>query len=244
MADESMGTVRADGRAPGELRPVTLERGVGLYAEGSCLITAGRTKVLCTASVEQGVPSWRKGRGEGWVTAEYGMLPRATNTRNRRERKEVGGRTQEIQRLIGRSLRACVDMAAMGEWQITIDCDVLQADGGTRTASITGGAVALYDACAWLQQRAGLSASPFRHFVGAISGGIVDGVVVLDLDYAEDVRAEVDLNVVAREGGGLIEVQGTGEHGDFTPEQLTALVGLGSGAIRELNARQRAAVGG
>ncbi len=239
MADD---TIRADGRAPGELRPVTLERGVGLYAEGSCLITAGRTKVLCTASVEQGVPSWRKGRGEGWVTAEYGMLPRATNTRNRRERKEVGGRTQEIQRLIGRSLRACVDMAAMGEWQVTVDCDVLQADGGTRTASITGGAVALYDACAWLQQRAGLSASPFRHFVGAISGGIVDGVVVLDLDYAEDVRAEVDLNVVAREGGGLIEVQGTGEHGEFTPEQLYDLVRLTTGCIAGIHRRQREAV--
>ena len=242
MADEGIPPARADGRAPGELRPVTLERAVGLYAEGSCLITAGRTKVLCTASVEQGVPPWRKGRGEGWVTAEYSMLPRATNTRNRRERKEVGGRTQEIQRLIGRSLRGCVDMAAMGEWQITIDCDVLQADGGTRTASITGGAVALYDACAWLAVQTGRP-SAFRHFVAAISGGIVDGQVVLDLDYAEDVRAEVDLNVVAREGGGLIEVQGTGEHGDFTPEQLSALVGLASGAIRELNARQRAAVG-
>jgi ribonuclease PH len=243
MADEGIPPARGDGRAPGELRPVTLERAVGLYAEGSCLITVGRTKVLCTASVEQGVPSWRKGRGEGWVTAEYSMLPRATSTRNRRERKEVGGRTQEIQRLIGRSLRACVDMAALGEWQITVDCDVLQADGGTRTASITGGAVALYDACAWLAAQSGRP-SAFRHFVGAISGGIVDGQVVLDLDYSEDVRAEVDLNVVAREGGGLIEVQGTGEHGDFTPEQLSSLVVLASGAIRELNARQRAAVAG
>lgn len=239
MAEDS--TVRADGRAPGALRPVTLERGVGLYAEGSCLITAGRTKVLCTASVEQGVPPWRKGRGEGWVTAEYSMLPRATSTRNRRERGQVGGRTQEIQRLIGRSLRGCVDMAAMGEWQITVDCDVLQADGGTRTASITGGAVALYDACAWLAARTGAPPA-FRHFVSAISGGVVDGVTLLDLDYAEDVRAEVDLNVVAREGGGLIEVQGTGEHGDFTPDQLSALVAMASGAIRELNALQRAAV--
>jgi ribonuclease PH len=240
MADE---TTRADGRAPGALRPITLERGVGLYAEGSCIITAGRTKVLCTASVEQGVPPWRKGKGLGWVTAEYSMLPRATSTRNRRERGQVGGRTQEIQRLIGRSLRGCVDMAAMGEWQITLDCDVLQADGGTRTASITGGAVALYDACAWLQARTG-GASPFRHFVAAISGGVVGGEILLDLDYSEDVRAEVDLNVVAREGGGLIEVQGTGENGEFSPEQLSALVGMASGAIGELNALQRAAVAG
>ncbi|HEY0024412.1 MAG TPA: ribonuclease PH [Longimicrobium sp.] len=239
MAEE---TTRADGRSAGVLRPVTLERGVGLYAEGSCLITAGRTRVLCTASVEKGVSSWRKGSGAGWVTAEYSMLPRATNTRNRRERREVGGRTQEIQRLIGRSLRACVDMEAMGEWTITVDCDVLQADGGTRTASITGGAVALYDACAWLTDKAGLSASPFQHFVAAISGGIVDGVLLLDLDYSEDVRAEVDLNVVARESGGLIEVQGTGEHGDFSPAQLTQLVELASGGIRQLNALQRAAL--
>ena len=240
MADE---TVRADGRAPGALRPITLERGVGLYAEGSCIITAGRTKVLCTASVEQGVPPWRKGRGLGWVTAEYSMLPRATSTRNRRERGQVGGRTQEIQRLIGRSLRGCVDMAAMGEWQITLDCDVLQADGGTRTASITGGAIALHDACAWLAGQTG-APSPFRHFVAAISGGVVDGGILLDLDYSEDVRAEVDLNVVAREGGGLIEVQGTGENGEFTPEQLSGLVGLAAGAIRELTSLQRAAVSG
>jgi ribonuclease PH len=243
MAEDltTTGGVRADGRAAGALRPITLERGVGLYAEGSCLITAGRTKVLCTASVEQGVPPWRRGRGEGWVTAEYSMLPRATSTRNRRERSQVGGRTQEIQRLIGRSLRGCVDMAAMGEWQITVDCDVLQADGGTRTASITGGCVALYDACAWLAAQTG-APSAFRHFVAAISGGVVGGATLLDLDYSEDVRAEVDLNVVAREGGGLIEVQGTGEHGDFTPEQLSGLVSMASGAIRELNALQRGAV--
>jgi ribonuclease PH len=234
--------VRDGGRAHDALRPITLERGVSLHAEGSCLITAGRTKVLCTASVEQGVPPWRKGRGLGWVTAEYSMLPRATSTRNRRERGQVGGRTQEIQRLIGRSLRGCVDMAAMGEWQITIDCDVLQADGGTRTASITGGAVALYDACTWLRERAGLPASPFGPFVAAISGGVVDGATLLDLDYAEDVRAEVDLNVVAREGGGLIEVQGTGENGDFTPQQLAGLVEMASRAIRQLNAMQRGAV--
>jgi ribonuclease PH len=240
MADEE--TTRGDGRSPGALRPVTLERGVGLYAEGSCLIGAGRTRVLCAASVERGVPGWRRGSGAGWVTAEYAMLPRATNTRNRRERGQVGGRTQEIQRLIGRSLRACVDLAAMGEWTVTVDCDVLQADGGTRTAAITGGAVALHDACAWLRREAGLAASPFTGFVAAISGGLVDGVPLLDLDYSEDVRAEVDLNVVAREGGGLIEVQGTGERGDFTPAQLAELVGTASAAIRELHALQLGAV--
>ena len=234
--------VRADGRAPGQARPLKLERGVSEYAEGSCLITVGRTKVLCTASVEQGVPPWRKGKGLGWVTAEYSMLPRATHDRNRRERGQVGGRTQEIQRLIGRSLRACVDMAAMGEWQVTIDCDVLQADGGTRTASITGGAVALYDACTWLVGQGKLAASPFQEFVSAISAGMVDGRLLLDLDYSEDSAADVDLNLVARESGGIIEIQGTGEHGHLTPEQLSELVVLMSGSIRALNAAQRAAV--
>ena len=237
------GATRADGRAPADARPLSLERGVAEYAEGSCLVTVGRTRVLCTASVEMGVPPWRKGRGEGWVTAEYSMLPRATHSRNRRERNQVGGRTQEIQRLIGRSLRACVDMAAMGEWQITIDCDVLQADGGTRTASITGGAVALYDACRWLTERAGLSASPFQEFVAAVSAGVVEGRLLLDLDYSEDSRAEVDLNLVARESGGIIEIQGTGERSDFTPEQLFELVRLTTDCTRRLNAAQRAAVG-
>jgi ribonuclease PH len=236
------GIGRSGKRGHDEARPVVLERGASAYAEGSCLISFGSTRVLCTASVERGVPSWRRGSGAGWVTAEYAMLPRATGTRNRRERGQVGGRTQEIQRLIGRSLRACVDLAAMGEWTITVDCDVLQADGGTRTASITGGAVALHDACTWLRDEAGLDASPFGPFVAAISGGIVDGAPLLDLDYAEDVRAEVDLNVVAREGGGLIEVQGTGEHGDFTPRQLAELVGTASEAIERLQAMQRAAV--
>jgi ribonuclease PH len=180
--------------------------------------------------------------GEGWVTAEYSMLPRATSTRNRRERGQVGGRTQEIQRLIGRSLRACVDLAAMGEWQVTVDCDVLQADGGTRTASITGGAVALYDACAWLAGRTG-TASPFREFVAAVSAGVVDGRLLLDLDYSEDSRAEVDLNLVARESGGIIEIQGTGERTHFTPEQLYELVRLTTGCIADLHRKQRAAVG-
>jgi len=238
------GTARNDGRAPEQPRPLRLERGVAEYAEGSCLITVGRTKVLCTASVEDSVPPWRKGRGEGWVTAEYSMLPRATNTRNRRERGQIGGRTQEIQRLIGRSLRACVDMRALGERQITIDCDVLQADGGTRTASVTGGAVALYDACRWLVDSGRVSASPFREFVAAISAGVVGGALLLDLDYSEDSAAEVDLNLVARESGGIIEVQGTGEHGDFTAEQLFDLTKMMSGAVRALHAAQRAAVGG
>ncbi|HYW10167.1 MAG TPA: ribonuclease PH [Longimicrobium sp.] len=233
---------RSDGRAPEQPRPLIIERGVSEYAEGSCLIATGRTRVLCTASVEAGVPGWRKESGEGWVTAEYSMLPRATHTRNQRERKQVGGRTQEIQRLIGRSLRACVDMAALGEWTITIDCDVLQADGGTRTASITGGAVALHDACAWIVGRSGLAVSPFREFVAAMSAGVVDGRILLDLDYSEDSTAEVDLNLVMRESGGIIEVQGTGEHGDFSPEQLTQLVGLTGSGIRALVAAQRAAV--
>jgi ribonuclease PH len=235
---------RSAGRAAADPRPLRLERGVAEYAEGSCLISTGRTRVLCTASVERGVPGWRKGSGEGWVTAEYSMLPRATHSRNQRERRQVGGRTQEIQRLIGRSLRACVDMAALGEWTITIDCDVLQADGGTRTASITGGAVALFDACAWVTRQAGLTASPFREFVAAMSAGVVGGELLLDLDYTEDSSAEVDLNLVMRESGGIIEVQGTGERSDFSPEQLAALVSMTGGGIRALLQAQRAAVAG
>jgi len=234
---------REHGRNAGRMRPVTLERGVARYAEGSCLVAFGETRVLCTASVEAGVPPWRKGRGEGWVTGEYSMLPRATHTRGRRERGQVGGRTQEIQRLIGRSLRACVDMAAMGEWTVTVDCDVLQADGGTRTASVTGGAVALYDACRWIADRTG-AGTPFREFVAALSAGIVDGHVVLDLDYSEDSRADVDFNVVALESGGLIEMQGTGERSPFTPAQLGSLVELTTGGIRDLCRMQREAVSG
>ena len=171
------------------------------------------------------------------------MLPRATNTRTRRERSQVGGRTQEIQRLIGRSLRSCVDMAALGERTITIDCDVLQADGGTRTASITGGAVALYDACRWVSRQRGIK-SPFREFVAAVSAGLVEGRLLLDLDYSEDSGAEVDLNLVARESGGIIEIQGTGEHGHFTPEQLYYLTQMMNGCVRGLHAAQRAAVDG
>jgi ribonuclease PH len=231
-------------RGDSELRPVEITRGVSAYAEGSCLISMGSTRVLCVASVEEGVPGWRRGSGAGWVTAEYSMLPRATHTRTSRERGQLGGRTQEIQRLIGRSLRACVDMRALGEWTIRIDCDVLQADGGTRTASVTGGAVALHDACRWVQERAGLESSPMRGLVAAVSAGLVEGRPLLDLDYAEDSRADVDLNVVALESGGLIEVQGTGERTPFEPHQLATMVGLADSAIRELFAIQRAAITG
>jgi ribonuclease PH len=229
------------GRADDQLRPVQIDRGVSPYAEGSCLIAMGATRVLCTASVEESAPGWRKGSGEGWVTAEYAMLPRATHTRTPRERGTTGGRTQEIQRLIGRSLRACVDTAALGERTIRIDCDVLQADGGTRTAAITGGALALEDACEWLVSRGLLSRSPFRTRVAAVSAGVVGGRPLLDLEYSEDSQADVDLNVVALEQGGLVEVQGTAERAPFTPDQLAALVGLAMGGINALFALQRSA---
>jgi ribonuclease PH len=230
---------RRDGRTDDELRPITIERGAAPYAEGSCLVSFGDTRVLCAASVQEGVPGWQRGSGEGWVTAEYAMLPRATQQRTARERGQVGGRTQEIQRLIGRSLRACVDLRAVGEWTIRIDCDVLQADGGTRTASITGGAVALRDACDWIQHTAGYSRSPFVQLVAAVSVGVVTGRTLLDLDYSEDSRADVDLNVVALESGGLIEVQGTGERTAFTPAQLAEMVDLSTSAIVSLVDAQR-----
>jgi ribonuclease PH len=231
-------------RGEEELRTLRIERGASAYAEGSCIISTGNTRVLCTASVEQGVPGWRKGSGAGWVTAEYSMLPRATHTRTSRERGQLGGRTQEIQRLIGRSLRACVDTRLMGEWTIRVDCDVLQADGGTRTASITGGAVALSDACAWLVERASLPDNPFRQLVAAVSLGIVDGRVLLDLDYSEDSTAEVDLNLVGLDGGGIIEVQGTAERAPFTPDALTRMIQLGSTAIGDLLRAQHEALRG
>jgi ribonuclease PH len=199
----------------------------------------GGTRVLCVASVEEGVPGWRKGSGAGWVTAEYAMLPRATQQRTSRERTHLGGRTQEIQRLIGRSLRACVDLRSLGEWTIRIDCDVLQADGGTRTASITGGAVALRDACAWIDTRRGVETGAFQQLVAAISVGVVDGQILLDLDYSEDSRAEVDLNVVAVENGALIEVQGTAERAPFTRHQLGEMMDLAAPAIDRLVAAQR-----
>lgn len=225
-----------------ELRPLALERGAAPFAEGSCMISAGRTRVLCAASVSEGVPRWRKGSGMGWVTAEYAMLPRATQKRTQRERGQVGGRTQEIQRLIGRSLRACVDMEALGEWTIRLDCDVLQADGGTRTASITGAAVALHDACSWLVESGRVPRTPFREWVSAVSVGLVGGRVLLDLDYAEDSTAEVDLNLVARGPDELIEVQGTGEHGIFSPGELARMVAVGMQGIARLRQAQLGAV--
>jgi ribonuclease PH len=234
---------RPDGRAPSAIRPVTLQRQAAAYAEGSCLSVFGDTRVLCSASVERGVPVWRKGRGEGWITAEYAMLPRATHTRTSRERGQIGGRTQEIQRLIGRSVRAMIDDFAWGEWTIKVDCDVLQADGGTRTAAITGACVAVADAFDWLVREGHVVATPVKRRVAAVSVGVVDGVACADLCYAEDVRAEVDMNVVMASNGQFVEVQGTGEHGTFDRPQLDALLGLATVSIRELDALQRRALG-
>jgi len=225
------------------LRTVTLERGAVPYAEGSCLISFGETRVLCAASVELTVPAWRKGRGEGWITAEYAMLPRATRTRTARERSQLGGRTQEIQRLIGRSVRAMVDNFAFGEFTIRVDCDVLQADGGTRTAAITGACVAVHDAFGWLVANGHVAQSPVRRRVAAISVGIVDGVARLDLDYAMDVRADVDMNVVMSSEGRFVEVQGTGEHGTFDRPQLDELLRLATHGITLLDGAQRTVLG-
>ena len=227
------------GRAPDALRPVTLERGVAPYAEGSCLAVFGETRVLCTASVDAGVPSWRKGSGEGWITAEYAMLPRATRTRTSRERSQLGGRTQEIQRLIGRSVRAMLDDFRFGEHTIRVDCDVLQADGGTRTAAITGASVAVVDAFEWMREAGKITQSPVRRRVAAVSVGIIGGEARLDLDYPEDVAAEVDMNVVVSSGGQFVEVQGTGEHGTFDRAQLDRMLDLALGGIRELDRLQQ-----
>jgi ribonuclease PH len=225
-----------------EMRPVAMERGVAPYAEGSCLISFGETKVLCTATVEEGVPGWRKGSKLGWLTAEYAMLPRATRTRTSRERGQVGGRTQEIQRLIGRSVRAMLSGFDFGERTIKVDCDVLLADGGTRTAAITGACVAVSDAFAWLLQQGLLVTSPVVHHVAAVSVGIVDGIPVLDLDYPEDVRAGVDMNVVMVDAARFVEVQGTGEHSTFDRAELDALLALASSGIVALDAAQRFAL--
>ncbi|HEU6450905.1 MAG TPA: ribonuclease PH [Gemmatimonadaceae bacterium] len=227
-------------RSNDALRPVTLERGAAPNAEGSCLITFGSTRVLCTASAEAGVPSWRKGSGEGWLTAEYAMLPRATTTRTPRERGQVGGRTQEIQRLIGRSLRAMVDDFAFGEYTVRVDCDVLQADGGTRTAAITGACIAVIDAFDWLVARGAMASSPVRRRVAAVSVGLVDGEPRLDLDYPEDVRAGVDMNVVMTSDSRFVEVQGTGEHTTFDRATMDQLLDLASSGIRELLEKQSA----
>ena len=225
------------------LREVTLQRGVAEYAEGSCMVAFGKTRVLCTASVEKGVPGWKRGSGEGWLTAEYAMLPRATQTRVSRERSQVGGRTQEIQRLIGRSVRAMLDDFSFGEYTLRVDCDVLQADGGTRTAAITGAAVAIEDAFAWMVAEGKLRESPVRRRVAAVSVGVIDGEPRLDLDYAEDVRAGVDMNVVMADAESFVEVQGTGEHGTFDRRELDALLDLASAGIAELNREQARALG-
>ena len=235
---------RHDGRRPDQGRPISIETGVAPYAEGSCIIATGDTRVLCTASVVQGVPAWRERSGAGWVTAEYAMLPRATHTRTSRERSGPKGRTQEIQRLIGRSLRSVTDMGAMGQHTITVDCDVLQADGGTRTASITGACVALELALRWMLHEGLVVRSPMREKVAAVSVGLVDGVACLDLDYREDSAAQVDMNLVATESGGLVEVQGTAEGDPFPRRDLDMLIDLGMGGIETLLAAQSRALSG
>ena len=237
---------RIDGRTPQQLRPVSIERGWSKHAEGSVLVSFGDTKVLCTASVTEGVPRWRKGSGEGWVTAEYAMLPRATNTRGDREsvKGRIGGRTHEISRLIGRSLRAVIDYKALGENTIVLDCDVLQADGGTRTAAITGAYVALADAIGWAQGKKLIKAGrkPLIGTVSAVSVGIVGGTPLLDLRYEEDVRADTDMNVVCTGDGRFVEVQGTAEAEPFARDELNALLDLAAAGCTELADLQRKAL--
>jgi ribonuclease PH len=239
-----MTTTRPSGRASDQLRPVALQRHFTRHAEGSVLVSFGDTRVLCTASIEDRVPAWLRGKGEGWVTAEYGMLPRATGTRTQREavRGSQGGRTLEIQRLIGRSLRACVNRQALGERVVTLDCDVLQADGGTRTAAITGAYVALVDAIGVLMKRENLKRNPIVGAVAAVSVGIYRGMPVLDLDYAEDSACDTDMNVVMNDGGGFIEVQGTAEGHAFRRGEMDAMLQLAEQGIGELVVAQRAAL--
>ncbi|TDR41728.1 RNAse PH [Tahibacter aquaticus] len=235
---------RPSGRAPDQLRPIVLQRHYTCHAEGSVLISCGDTRVLCTASVEEKVPPFLRGKGEGWITAEYGMLPRATKERTQREaaRGGQGGRTMEIQRLIGRSLRACVDRGALGERTITLDCDVLQADGGTRCAAITGAYVALVDAVRQLQAKRLIKKDPIFGAIAAVSVGIYKGQPVLDLDYAEDANCDTDMNVVMNDGGGFIELQGTAEGHAFRNDELQALLALANKGVSELVALQRAAL--
>ena len=235
---------RPSGRAADQLRPVSIERHFTCHAEGSVLVSFGATRVLCTASVEEGVPRFLRGEGSGWVTAEYGMLPRSTGSRMGREaaRGKQGGRTLEIQRLIGRSLRAAIDLRKLGEYTITLDCDVLQADGGTRTASITGAFVALVDAITGLQREKYLTSDPLKHFVASVSVGVCAGEAVLDLDYAEDSTAQTDLNVVMAETGEFIEVQGTAESAPFRRAELDRMLDLASGGIETLIEVQRRAL--
>ena len=244
MTDTTSATARADGRRPDQLRPISFQRDFTEFAAGSVLVSFGRTKVLCTASIDERVPRWMKGKGEGWVTAEYSMLPGSTDDRVRREVKEgrPSGRTQEIQRLIGRSLRSVCDMATLGERQVIVDCDVLQADGGTRTASICGGYVALHDAFTRLVQAGTIKANPLGEACAAISVGIIDGVPMLDLPYVEDVRAEVDMNVVMTSGGRFIEVQGTAEGQPFSRDGLDRLLDLAQGGIAEITQMQAGAL--
>jgi len=238
-------TARPSGRSPQQLRAVRLQRGYTRYAEGSVLVEFGDTRVLCTASVEERVPPFLKGRGVGWLTAEYGMLPRSTNTRTEREaaRGKQSGRTQEIQRLIGRALRAVTDLSMLGERTLQVDCDVLQADGGTRTAAITGAFVALHEALAWMRARSLIAAWPVKDFVAAVSVGVVQGVPLLDLDYAEDSACDTDMNVVMTADGRFVEVQGTAEGAAFTRAEMDALLDLAGRGIAELVGHQRRALG-
>lgn len=235
---------RKDGRGEGELRPLDLELNAAPYAEGSCIISTGSTRVLCTASVLDEVPRWSEGSGKGWVTGEYAMLPRATHTRTAREREGLRGRTQEIQRLIGRALRSVTDLALLGERTIIVDCDVLQADGGTRTAAVTGGWIALALAGRHLVECGAVARSPVRESVAAVSVGLVDGVALLDLDYPEDVAAALDMNVVAARDGRLVEVQGTAEGDPFPRSVMDELLDLALSGIRNLSAAQHAALDG
>ena len=237
--------MRPTGRAPDQMRDIALETAVSRYAEGSCLAKFGQTHVLCTASVEQGVPGWLKGQGRGWVTGEYGMLPRATHTRGRREAAQgkQSGRTQEIQRLIGRSLRSVVDLKALGDRTITLDCDVIQADGGTRTAAITGAWVALAKACAYLVEEKVIKENPITGQVAAISCGVFEGAAVLDIDYAEDSNAVVDCNFIMAGDGRIIEIQATGEKRPFAEDEFAEMMRLAKLGCNQLFALQRAAVG-
>jgi len=237
--------MRPSGRAPDQLREIQFTRNYTKHAEGSVLVEFGHTKVICTATVEERLPPWLKGKGQGWVTAEYGMLPRSTGSRMAREaaRGKQGGRTQEIQRLIGRSLRAACDLSALGERQITVDCDVIQADGGTRTASISGGFVALYDAITHLMKKGQLKTNPLHGLVASVSVGIHNGTPVLDLDYDEDSSAETDMNVVMNDGGAFIEVQGTAEGHAFRREELDAMLDLAAAGIGNIIEHQKQALG-
>jgi len=237
--------MRPSKRRPDQLREVRIDRGYTRHAEGSVLVAFGDTRVICTASVEEGVPGFLKGRGQGWVTAEYGMLPRSTHTRTDREaaRGRQSGRTQEIQRLIGRSLRVVTDLAKLGERTVKLDCDVIQADGGTRTASVTGAFVALHDAMGTLLERGVLPALPIRDYVAAVSVGLYEGVAILDLDYAEDSGCDTDMNVVMTGAGGFVEIQGTAEGEPFSSAQMDALIALAKQGIAELIAKQKATLG-